>query len=132
MTATEHGFKTEVQQLLDLMVHSLYSDREIFIRELVSNAADALDKARFLALTRDDLTPTAGGEACVRITIDGPTITIEDDGVGLSEVDAIENLGTIAHSGSKAFLQALQEAKLADGHDARSCAVSGEPRDHRL
>ena len=112
MTSHGHTFKAEVQQLLDLMIHSLYSDREIFLRELVSNAADALDRARFLSLTRDDLAPLAGEQPQIRITVDAEanTVVIEDDGIGLTEAEAIENLGTIAHSGTKAFLAALEDA----------------------
>ncbi|TNE85723.1 MAG: molecular chaperone HtpG [Deltaproteobacteria bacterium] len=103
-------FKAEVSELLDLMIHSLYSDREIFLRELISNGADALDKARFLGLTREDLAPVEG-EPGVRVTVDAEakTIVVEDDGIGLTEAEAVKNLGTIAHSGSKQFLAALQE-----------------------
>ena len=68
---SEHGFKAEVQQLLNLMIHSVYSEREVFLRELVSNAADALDKVRFLGLTRSDLVDGAEGEPGVRITLPG-------------------------------------------------------------
>jgi len=111
MSTSEHGFKAEVRQLLDLMVHSVYSDREVFLRELVSNSADALDQARFLALTRDDLVPARADEAGIRVTVDegARSISIDDDGIGMSEAEAIENLGTIAHSGSKAFLRALKD-----------------------
>src|SRR6185503_4120767 len=89
MSAVEHGFKAEVQQLLELMIHSVYSDREVFLRELVSNAADALDKVRFLELTRSDLRPPGH----------------ETDGIGITLAEAVENLGTIAKSGTKAFLE---------------------------
>lgn len=108
--AETHGFKAEVQQLLDLMIRSVYSDREVFLRELVSNAADALDKARFVALTRDDLT-AAAGEPGIRVAFDADAhrITVEDDGIGLTAEEAIEHLGTIARSGSKAFLEQLAE-----------------------
>jgi molecular chaperone HtpG len=111
MSGEELGFKAEVQQLLDLMIHSVYSDREVFVRELVSNAADALDKARFMALTRSDLAPIQGEEAGIRITVDAEagTVVIEDDGVGMTHDEAVKNLGTIAHSGTKAFMQGLEE-----------------------
>ncbi len=107
VVVTEHGFKAEVQQLLDLMIHSVYSDREVFLRELISNAADALDKARFLELTRRDLR-LAGEEPGVRVVVDAvaKTITITDDGIGMTEAEAVENLGTIARSGTKAFVAA--------------------------
>lgn len=104
------SFQAEVQQLLDLVVHSLYSDREIFLRELVSNASDALDRARFLALQRSDLRPPVG-EPGITLAVDKGrgTITVSDDGVGLTREQAIEHLGTIARSGTKAFAQALKE-----------------------
>ena len=111
MTATEHGFRAEVQQLLDLMIHSVYSDREVFLRELVSNAADALDKARFLSLTRSDLTPAQGETAGIRVSVDteAKTITLDDDGLGMTEEEVIDHLGTIAKSGTKAFMQSMAE-----------------------
>lgn len=109
MTAQEHGFKAEVQQLLNLMIHSVYSDREVFLRELVSNAADALDKVRFLELTNPALRGPAHDPAGIRLSFDkdARTVTVEDDGVGLTEAEAVEHLGTIARSGTKAFLEQL-------------------------
>lgn len=103
-------FQAEVKQLLDLVVHSLYSDREIFVRELVSNASDALDRARFLELSQNDLKP-ADGEAAVRVWADKDrgTVTISDSGIGLTREQAVEHLGTIAKSGTKAFATALKE-----------------------
>ncbi|MFN7142899.1 MAG: molecular chaperone HtpG [Myxococcota bacterium] len=103
-------FQAEVQQLLELVVHSLYSDREIFLRELVSNASDALDRARFSALQRNDLR-TADGEPAITIAVDKAkgTITVSDNGIGLTREQAIEHLGTIARSGTKAFAQKLKE-----------------------
>ncbi len=111
-----HGFKAEVQQLLDLMIKSVYSDNEVFLRELVSNAADALDKVRFEALTRDDLTAPEGDEPAIRVTVDAEkhTVVIEDDGVGMTRDEAIAHLGTIAHSGTASFLARLKEADAAD------------------
>lgn len=108
----EHGFKAEVQQLLNLMIHSVYSDREVFLRELVSNAADALDKVKFLELTDQGLRASAHDPAGIRIDFDkdARTLTVADDGIGLTEHDAVEHLGTIARSGTKAFLERLQEA----------------------
>jgi len=108
MSAVEHGFKAEVQQLLTLMIHSVYSDREVFLRELVSNGADALDKVRYLALTRTDLTAASSEELGIRIAVDAEnkTLTLEDDGVGMTEDELVDNLGTIAKSGTKAFLDA--------------------------
>ena len=100
-------FKTEVQQLLQLMIHSLYSNRDIFLRELVANAADALDKARFESLTD----PASAREWKIRLTPDkdAKTLTISDNGIGMTEEDVVENIGTIAKSGTKAFLKMLEE-----------------------
>jgi molecular chaperone HtpG len=113
LSATEHGFQAEVQQLLDLMIHSVYSEREVFLRELVSNAADALDKVRFLALTRPELLPSGDPEPGIRITVDtdAKSITIDDDGIGMTHEEAVKYLGTIAHSGTKAFAARLRESK---------------------
>ena len=106
-----HAFQTEVQQLLHLMIHSLYSDREIFLRELISNASDACDKLRFNALTNAKLM-VGDDRLQVDITADpeGKTLVITDTGIGLTEAEAIEHLGTIAKSGTKQFLQAMGEA----------------------
>ncbi|MDF1827446.1 MAG: molecular chaperone HtpG [Legionellaceae bacterium] len=102
------GFQTEVKQMLHLVIHSLYSNKEIFLRELVSNASDALDKLRFLALSQADLYE---GDADLRITVDfdekKKTLTISDNGIGMSWDEAVENLGTIAKSGTKDFLSHL-------------------------
>lgn len=103
-----HGFQTEVKQLLHLMIHSLYSNKEIFLRELVSNAADAADKLRYLALTNDALYE-GDGELRVRISADKEkgTLTIEDNGVGMTRDGVIEHLGTIAKSGTAEFFKNL-------------------------
>ncbi|MGI1660074.1 MAG: molecular chaperone HtpG [Desulfitobacterium sp.] len=104
-------FQTEIRQLLDIVINSLYTDREIFLRELVSNAADASEKLRYIQLTgqeiKDQDLPLE-----IRITSDesAHTLTIADSGIGMTKDDLIENLGTIAHSGSKAFVQRLAEA----------------------
>ncbi len=105
-----HRFNADVRQILDLVTHSLYSDREIFLRELVSNASDALDRARFESLSNEDLR-SVEGEPGIRISVDtdAHTITIEDDGIGLTADEAREHLGTIAHSGTRAFAEALKE-----------------------
>ena len=104
-------FQAEIKQLLDIVIHSLYTEKEIFVRELVSNASDALEKLRHLQLTEkeihDDHLPLE-----INITSDetAKTITIQDFGLGMTRAELIENLGTIAHSGSKAFLKALGES----------------------
>ncbi|QYK06576.1 molecular chaperone HtpG [Shewanella zhangzhouensis] len=103
-----HGFQTEVKQLLHLMIHSLYSNKEIFLRELVSNAADAADKLRYLALTNDSLYE-GDGELRVRVSADKDkgTVTIEDNGIGMTRDGVIEHLGTIAKSGTAEFFKNL-------------------------
>ncbi|HTU56570.1 MAG TPA: molecular chaperone HtpG [Acetobacteraceae bacterium] len=110
-----HEFAAEVGRLLDLVVHSLYSEREIFLRELVANAADAIDRRRFLALTDPAmaLPEEASGSAKVRILPDKPgrRLTIEDDGIGMSREELASQLGTIARSGTRAFGEELAAAK---------------------
>jgi len=101
-------FQTEVRELLHLMIHSLYSNKEIFLRELVSNAADALDKLRFLSISNPSLLP-ADTELRIDIAANDETkiLTIEDNGVGMNKEDLIQNLGTIARSGTKSFMQSI-------------------------
>jgi molecular chaperone HtpG len=113
-------FKSEAQQLLNLMIHSLYSTKDIFLRELVSNASDALDKRRFESLTRPELQADGDLKIQVRSWTEGEEETaqryleIKDNGIGMSKDELIKNLGTIAHSGTKAFLQEVEKNK-ADG-----------------
>ena len=99
-------FQAEVKQLLDLMVHSLYSDKDIFLRELISNASDALDKLRFEQLTKTELGSI--GELQIRIEADREkrTLSIVDNGIGMTRDEVIRNIGTIAKSGTKEFLAA--------------------------
>jgi molecular chaperone HtpG len=108
-------FKTEVKELLDLMIHSLYSHKEIFLRELISNASDAIDKARFESLTNKDILANTG-EWKIKIVVDksAGTLTVSDNGIGMTHDEVIAELGTIAHSGSKDFLRALQSKALKD------------------
>ncbi len=110
----KHSFGAEVGRLLDLVVHSLYSEREIFLRELVANAADASDRRRFEALTDPKLAPPA--EAKIRVVPDkqARTLLIADDGIGMSRQEMIDNLGTIARSGTKAFGEKLATANPED------------------
>ena len=116
MTATieKREFSAEVGRLLDLVVHSLYSEREIFLRELVANAADATDRRRFEALTNPAY--ALPEDAAIRITIDKPgrTLTISDNGIGMSRDDLVSHLGTIARSGTRAFGQSLADATPED------------------
>lgn len=102
------GFQSEVKQLLQLMIHSLYSNKEIFLRELISNASDAADKLRFKALSQPELYE-GNGELRVRISVDETlgTLTISDNGIGMNREQVIDHLGTIAKSGTKEFLNAL-------------------------
>jgi molecular chaperone HtpG len=113
-----HEFQAEVKQLLDLMVHSLYSNKDIFLRELISNASDAIDKLRFERLTRTDL--AAGGEPHIRIEADREkrTLSISDTGIGMTPAEVIKNIGTIAKSGTKEFLTAVKSS----GGDRQSLA----------
>jgi molecular chaperone HtpG len=105
-------FQAEVKELLGLMIHSLYSHREIFLRELVSNASDALDKLRFEALTKPELLADGGGERLgIRLEVDASTrtLSIRDDGIGMTRDELVNNLGTIASSGTRKFLESLRE-----------------------
>ena len=111
----KNNIQTEVKQLLDLMIHSLYSNKEIFLRELVSNASDALDKLQYLTLTDENL-KSLSFEPKIEISFDSEknTLTISDNGIGMNEQDLIENLGTIAKSGTKNFLSKLSGDKKKD------------------
>jgi molecular chaperone HtpG len=121
MTVETHretlGFQAEVRQLLDLMIHSLYSNKEIFLRELISNASDAADKLRFEGLTDDGLYE---GDSDLRIRVswnkDANTITVSDNGIGMSRAEVIDNIGTIAKSGTRQFLAALSGDRQKDAH----------------
>lgn len=106
------AFKAEIRQMLDLVIHSLYSKKEIFLRELISNASDAIDRAKYLSLTDKTIAPEAPAWA-IRLVADAEahTLTIEDNGLGMSAQEMEDALGTIAKSGSKAFAEALKEGK---------------------
>lgn len=109
--AKEFQFKAETQRVLSLVINSLYTNTEVFLRELISNASDALDKARYLQLTEKDAVLERDGEPQIQITLDGEkkTLTIEDNGVGMTEEEVVENLGTIARSGTDAFVKQFSE-----------------------
>ncbi len=111
------GFQTEVKQLLHLMIHSLYSNKEIFLRELISNASDAADKLRFEALAKPELLE---GDADLKIRLsfdkDAGTVTLEDNGIGMSREDVIAHLGTIAKSGTADFMKNLTGDQKKDSH----------------
>ncbi len=111
----KHQFQTEVTQLLDLMIHSLYSNKEIFLRELISNASDAIDKLHFLTLTDDKYKALKySPKIKIELNKDKKTLSITDTGIGMNEEDLIENLGTIAKSGTKSFLSNLSGDKKKD------------------
>src|SRR5512143_2741701 len=111
------GFQAEVKQLLDLMIHSLYSNKEIFLRELISNASDACDKLRFEAMA-DPALFESDGELKIRVTFDkaARTITVADNGIGMSRDEVVANIGTIAKSGTREFFQALTGDQAKDAH----------------
>jgi molecular chaperone HtpG len=110
-TAERHEFQTEVRQLLDLMIHSLYSHKGVFLRELISNASDALDKRRFAALTSPELAPPA--EPAIELAVDpgARTLSVSDPGIGMTRQEVVDNIGTIARSGSQEFLKVLRESQ---------------------
>lgn len=109
------GFQTEVRQLLDLMIHSLYSNKEIFLRELISNASDAVDKLRFEAVT-DDALHEGDGDFKIRVRFDkaARTVTVSDNGIGMSRTEVVDNIGTIAKSGTREFLATLSGDRAKD------------------
>jgi len=115
MAVEKMEFKTEVKELLDLMIHSLYSHKEIFLRELISNASDAIDKARYESLTNKEIFGNTG-EWKIKIIVDkaAGTLTVSDNGMGMTHDEVIAELGTIAHSGTKDFLHALKGRELKD------------------
>ena len=109
--AETREFQAESKELLQLMINSIYSNKEIFLRELISNASDAIDKYKYLELTSDGKIPGKNYEIWIDVDKANRTLTITDNGIGMSKEELIENLGTIAHSGSKDFLNKIKEAK---------------------
>ncbi len=109
------SFQAEVVQILDLMVHSLYSNKEIFLRELISNASDAIDRLRLELMSRSE-SPGDEGPLQIRVGYDADarTITVADNGIGMSREEVIEHIGTIAKSGTREFLHALTGDRRAD------------------
>jgi len=116
-TKQTHEFQTEVSQLLNLMIHSLYSNKEIFLRELISNASDAIDKLKFESLSNKKLIEK-GQELGIQIDTDekAKTITITDNGIGMTEQEVMDNIGTIANSGTKKFLEGLDKDQAQDSN----------------
>jgi molecular chaperone HtpG len=116
MAKEMHEFQAETKQLLDLMVHSIYTNHEIFLRELISNASDAIDKAHFESLTNSDLLEGDNDfEIYLVPDAESHTLTISDNGIGMNRMEVVENIGTIAKSGTKAFMDKLKEAKESNG-----------------
>jgi molecular chaperone HtpG len=111
--AERHEFQAEVRELLDLMIHSLYSHKDIFLRELISNASDALDKVRFESLSRPELAPVGELEIGLEVDEQARTLAVHDNGIGMTRQEVVENLGTIARSGTREFLRAVREAQAA-------------------
>jgi TNF receptor-associated protein 1 len=118
-TPEKHVFQAEIQQLLDLVVHSLYTDKEIFLRELISNASDAMEKLRHVEATEKNIhQPTLPLEIHITTDEEAKTLTIADHGIGMSHDELVKNLGTIAHSGTKAFLKSVKDGGGSPGqHD---------------
>ncbi|HBO84472.1 MAG: molecular chaperone HtpG [Nitrospirae bacterium GWC2_42_7] len=115
MTVQTMEFKTEIKQLLDLMIHSLYSHKEIFLRELISNASDAIDKARYESLTNKDIIVKSGPwKIKIKADKEKGIITLSDNGIGMTKDELVEALGTIAHSGTKEFLKSVQSKDIKD------------------
>lgn len=116
--AKKQEFQAEIQQLLDIVIHSVYTDKEVFIRELISNAADACEKLRFRqsAGNEEVFEPDTEAKITVKLDEENNTITITDTGIGMTESDLVENLGTIAHSGTKAFFTQMAEQKKEDSN----------------
>jgi len=111
--ATTHSFKAEVSQVLHLVVNSLYSHKEVFLRELVSNASDALDKRRFEAVTHAELASDSELKIQISASPGASTLTISDNGIGMNATELEQNLGTIARSGTREFLNKIQKAREA-------------------
>ena len=116
----KHNFKSEARRVLEIVVHSLYSNKEIFLRELVSNSSDAIDKRRFAALTDTDLSPADDYEIRMWSDAEARTLTVWDNGVGMTRDEAIEDLGTIARSGTRSFVEQLEESGQKDGEKGQA------------
>ena len=107
----QYEFQTEARQMLDLMIHSVYSNTDIFLRELISNSSDALDKLRVEALTEDSITMPATPKITILVDRESRIVTVQDNGIGMSHEELVENIGTIARSGTREFMAALAERK---------------------
>ena len=108
MAVKQHDFEADTGKILDIVIHSLYSEKEIFLRELISNASDAIDKRHYLAASDQSLQSETGYAITLSADEKAKTLTISDNGIGMDEADMNSALGTIARSGSKAFLEHIQ------------------------
>jgi molecular chaperone HtpG len=124
MSTEQHTFTAEVKELLHLMVHSLYSQKDIFLRELISNSSDALDRLRVEGLTNPDLLPDGEHEIRLETDAETRTLTISDTGIGMSREQVVRDIGTIARSGSREFLAALKEKQRAEEEGGAAAAAS--------
>jgi molecular chaperone HtpG len=124
-----HVFQAEVTELLRLMVHAVYSETEVFLRELISNASDACDKLRYEAIAKPALLET-GGELAIRIKADtdAGTLAVSDSGIGMDRQELIDNLGTVARSGTRAFVNRLAEPKPGCGRPPAPRGSTSRPR----
>mgnify|MGYP001183588797 CR=1 FL=1 len=123
MSTEQHAFTAEVQELLNLMVHSLYSHKDIFLRELISNSSDALDRLRVEALSDASLMPEGELEIRLEVDTDARTLSISDTGIGMSREQVVSDIGTIARSGSQEFLAALKEKQRAEESDTAAASA---------
>src|SRR4051794_10117649 len=122
----EYSFQAEIKQLLHLLSHSLYQSREIALRELVSNASDALDKMRYIALTDESHRETGPLEIVVEGRKDDSQLIIRDNGVGMTRDEMVKNLGTIAHSGSLDFLKGVAERSQSQSQSKADLSLIGQ------
>src|SRR5258708_25491594 len=127
MPAEKRSFQAEVSRLLDIVAHSLYSEKEIFLRELISNASDACDRLRYAALTQPAV---AGEDSNFRVTLTpdkkARSLTVDDNGIGMNHDELIENLGTIARSGTAAFMETLAGDKGKAGANGKDVSLIGQ------
>ena len=126
MAAKQHDFEADTGKILDIVINSLYSEKEIFLRELISNASDALDKRRYMAATDQSLQSETGYAIHIVADEKAKTLTISDNGVGMDDADMASALGTIARSGSKAFIEQIQAETSSDKKSKDAFSLIGQ------